>query len=68
MAIKIVDGISYVTIPNAAKYLGMTTPTLRKVALSEGLEFVNFAENGKLLVSLDSIKAFHKRRTSPPKI
>jgi hypothetical protein len=64
MNIKTVDGLAYITISDAAKYLSISTVALRKIALSEGLEFVNFRENGKLWVSLESVRAIVSRKNS----
>lgn len=64
MAIKTVNGVPYFTIPDAAKYLGMSTIALRKIALSEGLDFLNIKDNGKLMVTVESIKSFQRRQRS----
>ena len=67
MKIKSVDGIAYFSIPTAAKYLGISKPALRKIALTAGLEFVNFRQNGTLWVTVESIKALRSGGKQPEK-
>ena len=54
------------TVPEAARQLGTTVPNLKKIAVAEKLEFVNFRSNGKLYVSEDALNAYRSRCGKPP--
>lgn len=55
------DGKLYYSVAATARMLGTTSPKLKKVIISEGLDWANFRVNGPIWISAESIIAYQKR-------
>ena len=60
------EGQLYYSVPLVAKLLGTSATKVRRLMLAEGLEWMNFRENGPIYISADSYNAYRLRLKSGP--
>ena len=55
------EGQQYYSVTLIAKLLGTSTTKVRQLMVPEGLEWMNFRENGPIYISVESFNAYEKR-------
>ena len=58
------EGSLYYSEETAAKMLGITKPALKKIMISDCLDWCNFKENGPIWISVSSINLYRNHDTS----
>jgi hypothetical protein len=55
------EGKLYYSVPLIAKLLGKSTASIKKIMISEELDWANFSVNGPIYISAESFKEYERR-------